>query len=561
MQGSSNPLILRNYRVIPPQNWKYFNLHKDSSAYMGQHIPDRPIKLVFKVEAAPVVLPYESELILKFSFLASPDEPLQKYVSNQWTPNPRYRIKAKSMAHIIERCWMTISNMTFQSVKPPYYLNEILLRKPAPTQMKYPDNYTGEKIAYLSTNTGNEGAEDKYLNIQNAGLTANIAAGASIGYNTYLEPLSRSCPNEGQLYFMTPQIVQKKKTVSGTIYNENTLTFRIPFTELLPVFKVGVIPLIMIAANSFDLLVNLYKPADWFVDCGIGEVAALETWLNVTTVSFPDINPLAEMLIRPRSYDGRFIAPYLDYFTFEKTYVLTQPTTVWYFNIIQSLRNVPFISISFSDQTEYPQPIAAVAPAAAGANNANAAQNNPQPVPHYPTPAVNALDDTSLYANNITFNAANKYFVTGDPGLTAMDKDALERGGFFSLPPDVRCEDVKIMLGESTFPLTQFPINWDDMYMYNRKHFEMYGRDFNVYRVSPIGRAYSGDGTFFFDLSHSPMTGFSINSGSPLQIVGSLISESLFSKAIRPVIKITVTAYYTNNFNTMLASGGVVPLQ
>ena len=142
MQGSSNPLILRNYRVIPPQNWKYFNLHKDSSAYMGQHIPDRPIKLVFKVEAAPVVLPYESELILKFSFLASPDEPLQKYVSNQWTPNPRYRIKAKSMAHIIERCWMSISNMTFQSVKPPYYLNEILLRKPAPTQMKYPDNYT-----------------------------------------------------------------------------------------------------------------------------------------------------------------------------------------------------------------------------------------------------------------------------------------------------------------------------------------------------------------------------------------------------------------------------------
>lgn len=561
MQGSSNPLILRNYRTIPPQNWKYFNLHKDSSAYMGQHIPDRPINLIFKVEAAPVVLPYESELILKFSFLASPNESRQKYVSNQWTPNPRYRIKAKSMAHIIERCWMTISNMTFQSVKPPYYLNEILLRKPAPTQMKYPDNYTGEKIAYLSTNTGSGGAEDKYLNIQNAELAAVIEADTSIGYNTYLEPLSRSCPNEGQLYFMTPQIVQKKKTVSGTTYNENILTFRIPLTELLPVFKIGVIPLIMIAANSFDLLVNLYKPADWFVDCGIGEVAALETWLNITTVSFPDINPLAEMLIRPRVYDGRFIAPYLDYFTFEKTYVLTQPTTIWYFNIIQSLRNVPFISISFSDQTEYPEPIAEVLPAAAG-DGQNAEQNDgPALVPHYPIPAVNVLSDTSIYARNITFNAANKYFVSGAPGLTPMDKDELERGGFFSLPPDVRCEDVKIMLGESTFPLTQFPISWDDMYMYNRKHFEMYGRDFNVYRVSPIGRAHSGDGTFFFDLSHSPMTGFSINSGSPLQIVGSLISESLFNKAIRPVIKITVTAYYTNNFNAMLASGGVVPLQ
>lgn len=550
MQGSSNPLILRNYRTIPPQNWKYFNLFKDSSAYMGEHIPDRPINLIFKVEAAPVVLPYESELILKFSFLAKPDEPLQKYVSNQWTPNPRYRIKAKSMSHIIERCWMTISNMTFQSVKPPYYLNEILLRKPAPTQMKYPDNYTGEKIAYLSTNVGTDAAKDQGLNIQNAGLVDNIEAGKSVGYNTYLEPLSRSCPNEGQLYFMTPQIVQKKKIVSGVIYNENTLTFRVPLTELLPVFKIGVIPLIMIAANSFDLLVNLYRPADWFVDCGIGEVAALETWLNITTVSFPDINPLAEMLIRPRIYDGRFIAPYLDYFTFEKTYVLTQPITKWYFNIIQSLRNVPFISISFSDQTEYPKPIPKVAGRDVGAD-----------VRHYPTPAENALDDTAIYAHATTFNAANKYFVTGDPGLTAMDKDALERGGFFSLPPDVRCEDVKIMLGESTFPLTQFPINWDDMYMYNRKHFEMYGRDFNVYRVSPIGRAHSGDGTFFFDLSHSPMTGFSINSGSPLQIVGDLISERLFHEAIRPVIKITVTAYYTNNFNAMLASGGVVPLQ
>ena len=546
MQGSSNPLILRNYRVIPPQNWKYFNLHQDSSAYMGQHIPDRPINLIFKVEAAPVVLPYESELILKFSFLAPWNDEKQKYVSNQWTPNPRYRIKAKSMAHIIERCWMTISNMTFQSVKPPYYLNEILLRKPAPTQMKYPDNYTGEKIAYLTLRDF-EDDEVKHRPgnyIQNAELTTRDHNDP--GYNPYLEPLSRSCPNEGQLYFMTPQIVQKKKVIGHITYQENTLTFRIPFTELLPVFKIGVIPLIMIAANSFDLLVNLYRPADWFVDCGIGQVSALETWLNVTTVSFPDINPLAEMLIRPRIYDGRFIAPYLDYFTFEETYVLTQPTTIWHFNIIQSLRNVPFISISFSDQTPYKTTL-----------------KNPDNV--LPIPAINNLDDASIFgkagANDVMFTVPNKYFVSGDPGLTKLDKDALERGGFFSLPPDVRCEDMKIMLGESTFPLTQFPINWDDMYMYNRKHFEMYGRDFNVYRVSPIGRAYSGDGTFFFDLSHSPKTGFSINSGSPLQIVGSLISEAMYSGVIKPIIKITVTAYYTNNFNAMLASGGVVPLQ
>ena len=108
MQGSPNPLILRNYRMIPPLTWKYFNLTNFPSNFPGQHIPNRDIQLVFKVEAAPVVLPYESELILKFTFASEPNGSRFKNLSNQWAPNPLYRIKGKSMAHIVKRCWATI---------------------------------------------------------------------------------------------------------------------------------------------------------------------------------------------------------------------------------------------------------------------------------------------------------------------------------------------------------------------------------------------------------------------------------------------------------------------
>ena len=82
MQGSPNPLIIRNYRMIPPLTWKYYNLHKNPHAYPGQHVFERDINLVFKVEAAPVVLPYESELILKFTFLSTDDTAAMR-ISNQ----------------------------------------------------------------------------------------------------------------------------------------------------------------------------------------------------------------------------------------------------------------------------------------------------------------------------------------------------------------------------------------------------------------------------------------------------------------------------------------------
>lgn len=523
MQGSPNPLILRNYRMIPPQTWKYYNLWPDSSAFPGQHIYGRDISLVFKVEAAPVVLPYESELILKFTFLRSQRESVSTQVSNQWTPQPLYRIKAKSMAHIVKRCWATISNMTFQSYRPPYYLNEILLRKPAPQQMKYPDNYTGEKLIYLF-----QGRDENFHPMENP----------STPNKCFLEPLSRTCPNEGQLYFMTPQYSREIRTLGGTQYAVNTLTFRIPFTELLPVFKIGVIPLIMIASNSFDMWVDIHNPSEWFVDNGIGTVAALETYLNITTVSFPDINPLAEMLIRPRIFDGRFIAPFLDYLTFENTYVLEHDETQFYFNITQFLRNVPFIALTFTDESSYPNLT-------------------------FPPPAnVTKMDDTNI--RNIAAPglgdrlSSEPNFVTGPPALNPLSVEERKKGGFFSLPPNVICEDLKILLGESAFPLTQVPMSWDDMFMYNRKHFEMYGRDFNIYRVSPIGRANSGDATFFFDLSHSPMAGFQVGSGSPIQIFGKLKKRS---DIYNYRIGVTVTCYYSNNFNTMLASGGVVPLQ
>lgn len=533
MQGSPNPLIIRNYRMIPPLTWKYYNLWNEPQAFQGQHIPDRDINLVFKVEAAPVVLPYESELILKFTFLSKDDKAAQR-ISNQWAPKPLYRVKAKSMAHIIKRCWATISNMTFQSYRPPFYLNEILLRKPAPLQMKYPDNYTGEKSIYMSF----DGADPRSMK------------NPHIPQQCYLEPLTRSCPNEGQLYFMTPQFINSyQKLINGVQYYENTLTFRIPFTELLPVFKIGVIPLIMIASNSFDLWIDIHRPKDWFEDYGIGEVAALETFLNITTVSFPDINPLAEMLIRPRISDGRFIAPFLDYLTFDLTYVLEHPETQFYYNITQFLRNVPFVALTFTDETEYPL--------FQGANGTTYA---------VPTTSGLAIDDTKLFKagahNGYPADApvtTEPNFVTDTPKLTYLTGEQRKNGGFFSLPPHVYCEDLKLMLGESTFPLTQVPMSWDDMYMYNRKHFEMYGRDFNIYRVSPIGRAYSGDASFFFDISHAPMTGFQIGPSSPLQIMGKL--KKILTDDTKYRITITLTCYYSNNFNTMLASGGVVPLQ
>lgn len=540
MQGSPNPLILRNYRMIPPQSWKYYNLHSNSTAYPGQHVHNKDISLVFKVEAAPIVLTYESELILKFKFLTA-DATIAKRISNQWSPNPLYRIKAKSMAHIVKRCWATISNMTFQSYRPPFYLNEILLRKPANTQIKYPDNYTGEKISYINlTKRDNE----TQAHFSNPIISTNMFI--------LLEPLSRTCPNEGQLYFMTPQFSTTTKYIGGANYYENTLTFRIPLTELLPVFKIGVIPLIMIASNSFDLWIDLYNPTNWFVDRGIGQIAALETFLNITTVSFPDINPLAETLIRPRIFNGRFIAPFLDYLTFDNTYVLQHDETQFFFNITQSLRNVPFISISFTDETNYKP------------SNPINAENLPlQFKPN--TPNGISIDDTTLGGKtstdvNLALKTSAENFVTGHP-FTSVDEiiehqDRL-RGGFFSLPPDVHCTDVNILLGESAFPLTQVPISEDDMYMYNRKHFEMYGRDFNVFRVSPIGRTNSGDATFFFDLSHSPMTGFQIGPSSPLQITGKL--KRTGGKAYQ--ILVTVTCYYSCNFNALLASGGVVPLQ
>lgn len=556
MQGSPNPLILRNYRMIPPQTWKYYNLHSEPSAYPGQHIHNRDVTLIFKVEAAPIVLTYESELILKIKFLTN-DANIPQRISNQWTPNPLYRIKAKSMAHIVKRCWATISNMTFQSYRPPFYLNEILLRKPAQTQIKYPDNYTGEKISYIQLKTA---GNDPQAYFGNPISSKNMF--------TLLEPLSRTCPNEGQLYFMTPQFTTTKKSIAGANYTENTLTFRIPLTELLPVFKIGVIPLIMIASNSFDLWIDLYNPTDWFVDRGIGQPAALETFLNITTVSFPDINPLAETLIRPRIFDGRFIAPFLDYLTFDNTFVLQHDETQFFFNITQSLRNVPFISITFLDETVYENEYPIVSP--------TDLENQFKTNIDHPISIDDAWIGTTLpqgvetIINGATVNVdahpemenSAKNFTTGHPFTS--EKEILNhheryKGGFFSLPPEVHCTDVNILLGESAFPLTQVPISEDDMYMYNRKHFEMYGRDFNVFRVSPIGRAHSGDASFFFDLSHSPMTGFQIGPSSPLQITGKLKKKPGVAKNYQ--ILVTITCYYSCNFNALLASGGVVPLQ
>lgn len=524
--GSPNPLIIRNYRMIPPLAWKYVNLTDDANAFPGIQIYRRDVQLVFKVEAAPVVLPYESELVLKYTARSATVPP---FLTNQWTPVPLYRIKAKSVSHIVKRCWATISNMTYQSVRTPHYLNEILLRKPAFAQIKYPDNYTGEKIAY-SRIDGDRSTHWNPLEVTAGGIKTSNSA-------TFLEPLTRTVPNENQLYFMTPQYECVKKT--DGYYT--TITFRIPFTELLPVFKIGVIPLVMIASQTFDLDITLFRHQDWYVDGGLGKLVALEAFLNISTCSFPDINPLAEAVIRPKIFGDRFIAPYLDYLVFEQVIKVPKGTTRdVYFNITQSLRNVPFFALTFFDNSDR--------------GSTRTADTNERA--YSLTAAV--VDDTTMSGPaGIATTEHARALLTGEAPMTLINRDARERGGFFSLPPGVSVHDTTIMLGESTFPLTQVPMSWDDMYMYNRKHFEMYGRDFNIYRVSPIGRAYSGDASFFFDLSHSPMTGFQIGPGSPLQTVFKITNASDTDADLT----VSLVAYYSNNMNTMLASGGVVSLQ
>lgn len=618
MQGSKNPLILRNYRVIGPMGWKHINLIPGTGGISLGPGPTytSDFQLVFKIEAAPVILSYESELIFRIRVPLeaegeSDDYPkatanfndsgnLRKIVragliNGIQSRVPLYRLKLKSASQMIKRAWCTMSNMTFQSVNTPQYLNEILLRKPIEDQRKKPDNYTGEYCIYRTccdpavsgsnpaTKTVGENPSSIYDLMGNQGLSWTAEnSGISLGER------GTGWSQWDNVSFSTPYWDETS--------SEIVIDFRIPLTEILPVFKIGVIPMMMIGSPTIDLIVDFYHPRTWFISRFFSSPSRAECWLNISTVSFPDINPLAAMLIEPRLIGDRFLVPYLDYFTVENTFEVfgNYNRTDFVFNILQFFRNVPFISLSFLDETTK----AFVDPRLFDKYSSNLDQPflSVNGMAQFP---VNQLYDdkystitersvfefdpkNSTTTSTITATATeqgkgtvvNTTAPEGPsaiiPGWSAvypvtdmadynwgLNPDERRRGGFYCVPPQVEVTDLKIMLGESAFPLTQLPIDTNSLYMYNRKHFEMYGRNFNVTRVSPLSREKQGDASYFFDISHGPFSGFTIDSDSPLQIVGTFVSNR--TDIVR--IRVILTIWYSNSFNVLRASGGVVPLQ
>lgn len=616
MRGTQNPLLTRNYRVIPPSCWKYINLAQAREAKAmgpGPTFLD-DLEIQFKIDAAPVIMTYESELIFRIKVRPSTTLPngahtpyateypevnanattservaaginpfksiwnwdgdrsyrfqfFNGLMSGLTTMGPLYRVKLKSMSQIIKRAYCTLSNCTYQSINTPQYLNEILLRKTIEEQRKYPDNYTfeycvynAEKVPQGTTNTGetNErialtdeeavgvvfgqnripapepvGYEQQFIPIVSAvsGVPPMLLPGNISNYNITLANRSSIWNNWDNTALSTPYY--------DAVNDEIVIDFRIPLTELLPVFKIGVIPTMMINSSTIDLALSIYHPKRWFVSNYFNFPYACECWLNITTVSYPDINPLAEMLLKPHIMGDRFIAPYLDYFTLENTYDIMKGTKQdFYFNIQQFFRNVPFISLSFLDVSST-------------GKNYNLHSKFP--------------GEKTIISSTGLETARDNQLIPKYDGAIGLDYSNRVVGGFYTLPPDTIVSDLKILVGESAHPLTQLPIDSNSMYLYNRKHFEMYGRTFNYTRVCPISREKFGEASYFFDLSHGPMSGFNIAPNSPLQIQGTFYRHSAYiaqaeqNQYVR--IKILLTIWYSNNFNVLLQPGAVLSLQ
>ena len=629
MSGSKNPLILRNYRYIAPTCWKYLNLTTGAG---GQSLGPGPtytqdFQLTFKVDAAPVIMTYESELIFRIRCPINPQAmPVVPNfdVYNLPTQNipaagelgpldglsyqgqvltkagllsgiearlPLVRTKFKCAGQMLKRAWCSMSNMTFQSVNTPQYLNEVLLRKPIEDQRKRPDNYTTEYCMYRELNDPLcMGVEPPAANVQNP--AANQIAGrynvvnGDVNFGVSLGERGNGWSQWDNISFSTPWL--------DVTRNELVIDYRIPLTEILPVFKIGVIPMMMINSATIDLTLDFYHPSRWFISRLVYPPTTAETWLNISTVSFPDINPLAEMLLKPRVVGDRFLAPFLDYFTLEHTYdVPAGQRQDFMFNVLQFFRNVPFVSLSFLDAGT-----PAWADARLGAQGYNLdrpqlsvngfgqyptndqydgdghyklfgsrAENEIRQLPNEIQGAVIGRGGQAQQGGIALFAGGARHAGLGlTPTVPVTDladyayplgPEDRARGGFYSLPPSVIVDGVRLLLGESAFPLTQQPIDFNSLYMYNRKHFEMYGRQFNVSRVSPLSRERQGDASYFFDLSHGPYTGFTIDSDSPLQLMGTIINES----ARQCTLRVCLTIWYSNNFNAMIASGGVVPTQ
>lgn len=491
--GSSSPFILRNYRFITPTR--------------GTSVTDvvNDVEMQFKIDGAPVILTYESDLILRLNLTPKADYSSLQFAAGRGNlniqdgltaVNPPYRLKLKSLGSAITYCRINLANASFYSVNTPQYLMENIMRKTTKYVLSRPDSYTTEAcvLAQTSTESTNAGFKPRYF----------LAPGGS---------LTKQWDNTS---FVSPV-----KNVSGTYQ----IDFRIPLTDLLPVFKAGVMPVMLTNSKQFDLFIKVLGIKKWFVPLSFTLGNSFEPILALTTVALPSLNPLAELLIKPHLQGDMFRAPYLDYYVYSQNVPLVSGASAKYdfsFNIAQLFKNVPFISLSFLDTS---------------------------------TPA------TSSTAVSITpATSTTEALVEGWNDKIPLTPTDRENAGFYTLPTGTTIENLRIELGPSAFPLTQWPLDNNMIYLMNRKHFEMYGRRYNESRVCPVGRQWQGDACFFFDLSHGGNGGFQIDSANTLNVRGVISTNG---EAIKDSINLRVmlTVWYSNHLIIQLNDGGVLMMQ
>lgn len=486
--GSSSPFILRNYRFITPTRGSVVNDVMND------------VEMQFKIDGAPVILTYESDLILRlnlrykpgFSSLGFDDQRGALNIYDGLTSvNPPYRLKLKSLGSAITYCRINLSNAPFYSVNTPQYLMENIMRKTTKYVLSRPDSYTTEACVLAQTESGGD-------------------------FNYYLAPGGSLTKQWDNTSFVSPV-----KNTSGSYQ----IDFRIPLTDLLPMFKAGVIPVMLTNSKQIDLFIKVLGIAKWFVPVTIealGGVDSYEPILALTTVALPSLNPLAELLIKPHLQGDMFRAPFLDYYVYNQNVVLEASQTKKYdfsFNIAQLFKNVPFISLSFLDTST--------------------------------TGGSPFVTPSSIMAGALTEGWTDKI---------PLSPTEREIGGFYTLPTGTTIENLRIELGPSAFPLTQWPLDNNMVYLMNRKHFEMYGRRYNESRVCPVSRQWQGDACFFFDLSHGGNGGFQIDSANTLNVRG-IISAN--GDAIKTIINLRVmlTVWFSNHLIIQLNDGGVLMMQ
>lgn len=553
-QGSKNPFILRNYRFIYPSEGRVLSVNT---------VNNRDISLQFKIDGSPVILTYESDLIIRVpmnpstSFAALKDQ-AKRLLSGETTTVPPYRIKAKSLGTVVKDCRANISNFSFYSVNTPMYLTEGLYRKTPRFIFSHPDAYTTESCIPLEP-------------LPSSGTNPRIYP---ITYN--LSPAGTIAKQWDNTSYVTPIIDPQGRYV---------FDFRIPFTDLLPCFKAGVLPLMMINSNVVDMNLTIFNPLSWLVPVIFSAPTEISVFLSLTTVALPDLNPLAELLVTPHLSEKRFRAPYLDYNVFDRIIQLS-PTFLagtqsgnasvaeFNFNILQYYRNVPFISISFLDMSSEGS-ITTFKPGVPpdqmlkelSLKNYQSAdvKTTAEQAGGRETKWPPALGQSDGQGGRLPTQVSDLFNIIEDGPVNPWSKDGIipldaqdrERGGFYTLPPCTELEDINVRLGPSSFPITQWPLDSNMAYLMNRKHFEMYGRRYNETRVTNGARMSQGDATLFFDLSHGPFGGFQIDSDNPLQVSGRINASNAFITNDPINIRVMLTIWFSNHFVIDLDSGGV----